>query len=169
MTDLFSSVYPEERIIDGVRYIREDLALCKPAGDVSGFDAFWNDRVPKGKKNGSKQDAKKAWGKLTSAERVLASERVAAFYSLTKEERIGAQEMHVSRYLNSRAFNEEVLERKLQRKAAAPQDKKAVAVNAIKSGKPFLCTHITDAQARTLVSQGLVTVEQCRAVGLDGR
>lgn len=130
------------------------------------FDAFWA-KIPKGRKNGSKQDAKKAWAKLTSAEQTIAGERVAAFYSLTKEERIGAQEMHVSRYLNSKAFNEEVLVQKMQRQTAKPQDPLDAAQRAIQSGKRFLCTSITATTARALLAAQRVTEQQCRDVGVS--
>lgn len=113
MNDLFSDTAPqpdnpETTVINGVTYWREDLVTVKKAKAAPGFDAFW-ESVPKGFKNGSKPAAKAAWVKLSQQQRKDAHDSVAAFYGLSDEERIGAASMHVSRYLNSHAFYEEVL------------------------------------------------------------
>lgn len=161
MTDLFSA--PDYIDAHGFRYVREDLHKPQFAPD---FDMFWG-VVPKGKKNGSKVAARKAWGKLPPALRSLAHERVGAFYSLTKEERIGAQEMHVSTYLNSHAFEEEAVIAKMSKAALVQADPMETAASLIRTGKHFLCGGISSAQVRALLAAGLVTADQCRAVGKD--
>lgn len=45
-------------------------------------------------------------------------------------------------------------------------DPTEIRVKAIKSGKRFLCTQISGAQARELVERNLVTTEECRLVGV---
>ena len=153
MTDLFQCTCPH-------------CGQPMPDEQSAPFDTFWA-TVPKGKKNGSKEAARKAWVKLSPQERALAQERVAAFYSLSKEERIGAQQMHVSTYLNSKAFEEEILTGKMARlKPLSDEERSRLYVQAIKSGKRFACVGITATQARWLVEDGLVTRRECRAVGV---
>ena len=164
MNDLLSA--PEHIEAHGTRYIREDLAhpIVKKA-DTSGFDDFWG-TIPKGKKNGSKQEAKKAWSKLTHDDKIDAQSRIVSFYALTKEERMGAQEMHVSRYLNSRAWEEEVVINKKVIADMPKVDPLDAAERNIKSGKPFLCTSIGSSIVNELIAQGRVTRDECRGVGL---
>ena len=129
------------------------------------FDAFWAS-IPKGKKNGSKPMAEKAWAKLSPQDRKLAQERVGIFLGLTKEERIGASSMHISTFLNQRCFEEEVLQGKQARINAPKVDPLTRAENDIKSAKPYLCTNITQVTVRQLIAAGRVTEDECRKVGL---
>lgn len=137
-----------------------------PSEQAAPFDAFWAS-IPKGRKNGSKEAARKAWVKLSPPERALAQERVAAFYSLSKDERLGAQQMHVSTYLNSKAFTEEVLAGKMVRlKPLTDEERAQLHVQAIKSGNRFACIGITATHARWLIEDGAVTRRECQAVGV---
>ncbi len=130
------------------------------------FAKFW-DKIPKGRRNGSKANADKAWHKLTPQDRALALERVAVFYTLTPEERFGAQAMHVTTFLNGRHFEEDVIAEKMKRRQQQDaHDPKAAMASKIKSGKRFLCTNITATAARGLIHDGLVTAEECRNVGV---
>jgi hypothetical protein len=163
MTDLFSNTTPDELYHNGVRYIREDLAQPKKSGaGGSTFPAFWAD-VPV--KIG-KAAAEKAWRKLSPADRTEAHSRVKAFYASWRKQHPDASPLHPSTYLNGRRWEDEG---EVVPAVATAADRRQVAINNIKSGKRYLCGNITDAQARTLVAAGEVTVEECAEVGLDGR
>lgn len=172
MSDLFPDTVnghlsePEFIEQNGVRYIREDLAHPQvKKADYSGFDNFWAS-IPKGRKNGSKANAKKAWGKLSMDDKIDAHGRVVAFYSLTKEERLGAQEMHVSTYLNSRCWEDEAVINKKVLSEMPKIDPLETAERNIKSGKSFLCTSISTSVVNELLRQQRVTKQQLRIVGL---
>lgn len=51
-------------------------------------------------------------------------------------------------------------------KQAGAQEVDAHLAETIKSGKRFLCTHISAAKAQALVDRGLVTVEECKKVAV---
>ena len=129
------------------------------------FNAFWAS-IPKGKKNGSRAMAEKAWSKLSPQDRMLAQERVGIFLGLSKDERIGASSVHISTYLNQRCFEEEVLEGKQARMNAPKFDRVKAAEDNIKSGKRYLCTNIPATLVRHLIELGRVTSEEVESVGL---
>jgi len=56
------------------------------------------------------------------------------------------------------------------RGAPAPYDPDAAdaqIADTIKTGKPFLCTNITSAKARSLIERGMVTPQQCQTAGMQ--
>jgi hypothetical protein len=168
MNDLFPDTvngHPEFIEQNGVRYIREDLAhpVVKKA-DYSGFDDFW-ESIPKGKKNGSKPNAKKAWGKLSMDDKINSHSRVQAFYSLTKEERIGAENMHVSTYLNSRAWEEDVVIKKKVVAAVDPDESLRMEAQAIIEKKGWVHT-IRQSRIEMMLAKRFITPQQCREAGL---
>ncbi len=155
MTDLFhppATIEAHGRIYD-----------LRPLGDEpvneTTFAKFWQD-VPH--KN-NKKNAEKAWQKLNSAERAQAHKMVGAFYAQFRKDYPTASPLHVSTYLNGRRWEDEGL---TVAKTATPDDPLAPAERAIKSRKRFLCTHVTEHQARQLLAAGRVTEQECREMGV---
>jgi len=54
----------------------------------------------------------------------------------------------------------------LPKKKPTQADVDAMAAEMIKSGKRWLCTTMSSARARDLIAKGLVTVADCRKVGV---
>lgn len=162
MADLFASEDPQPDTIDhnGVTYWREDLVTVKKAKAAPGFNEFWKS-VPVGFKNGAKPAAKTAWGKLTQQQRKDAQERVAAFYGLSDDERLGASKMHVSRYLNSHAFYEEVLVAKQSTSSQQPSNVLEWWASEI-NGDGKLWSKPGDEILKQLLSTGMVTQQRMR-------
>lgn len=126
----------------------------------SAFEDFW--KVWPDKK--AKAQARKAWDALRPTERVLATERAASWFSAWRNSCVGASPIHASTYLRQRRFLD--IDEKSQARSA---DRSQIVRNhatAIKMGKRHLVAMISAAQAREMVSQQLVTVDECRKVGL---
>jgi len=123
------------------------------------FDAFWSKVQHKVNKAG----AQKAWRKLTSAERQLATDRWPAFWSAWSKANPQASPIHPATYLNNRRWEDQ---------APAPQEtlprahRLARQAEKIKSGKRFLCTQIPPNVARECIGEGLVSEAECKNVGV---
>lgn len=133
-----------------------------PQGQMqsSAFDDFWRD-VPR--KIG-KDAARKAWGKLPESDRNAAHDAVKSWYKWFEKTYPGASPLHPSTYLNNRRWQDEGWR---PDRRAETVDRAAIAADRIRSGKRYLCTHITPAQARELIHRGMVTEGQCRAAGVQ--
>lgn len=90
MTDLFKQCCPT----CGRAYEEEVTA--------PGFSAFWQ-MVPN---KVGRAAAEKAWKKLTSGDRVLASERVKVFYEWFRKEYPTASLLHPATYLNGKRWED---------------------------------------------------------------
>lgn len=126
---------------------------------ASPFETFWAD-VPH---KVNKQAAMKAWGKLSPQDRKAAHEGVKRFYAWFASTYPKASTLHPSSYLTGKRWQDET---GASAKVAARETKIENAANSIRSGKPFLCTQIPAAVARDCIAAGLVTLDQCRSVGV---
>jgi len=130
-----------------------------PSAEPADFDAFW-EMVPH--KIG-KDPAKKAWRKLTATERKSAADGVQRFYRWFAKAYPSASALHPATYLNNRRW----LDEGAQPLETVPRAHRlALVAKNIKSGKRFLCTQISAAQARECIAMQLVTEAQCREVGV---
>ena len=129
------------------------------ADNETTFDRFWRD-VPH--KIG-KEPARKAWGKLTSADRAEAHKGVKLFYSWFERTYKDASPLHPATYLNGKRWQDEAVSGHISQWS----DPSQALADSIASGKTFLCTNISSAKARDLVHRGFVTRDQCKAVGIS--
>ena len=127
------------------------------------FESFWS-QVPK--KVGRHQ-AEKTFNKLSGQAQILATDAVKPFYEWWRKENPQATWLHPSTYLNQRRWEDEKWQEAFyKRKAIKEHDPLEAAERNIKSGKRFLCTHISNSVVEELKRQGRVTESQCREVGL---
>ncbi len=129
-----------------------------PEAQSQPFDKFWN-ACPR---KVGKAQAQKAWVKLTAAEQSMALERVKAFYAWFQREYPSASMLHPSTYLSNKRWTDVAAEQKIDVQAA----KLASAEKAIKQAQGFMASSITAQTARALISEGRVTAEECRAIGV---
>lgn len=121
------------------------------------FQEFWNDCPVKL----GKQQSQKAWKKLTTAQKEAARKNVKAWYWWFAKQYPKASSLHPSTYLNQRRWEDEGWT-----PPPKPTDPFKSAADAILSAQKWRCTNIAPSTARTLIEQGHVTTEQCRAVGV---
>jgi len=172
--DLFSQHAPSDYIEqDGVRYWREDLVTVKKKRDASGFDVFWMN-VPGDKEFGTGRGFKigrsKSEGefkKLTPEDRRIATAAVGPFYAHWRKAHPDAAKLHPERFLKNRRWEDEGWESKATSEAPSKQKLMEMDAQTIKSGKRFLCTHISAVKARTLIDAGMVSYNECRDVGIN--
>lgn len=155
MNDLFQADEPPAEIqAHGRTYV---LKVEVPR---TGFDEFW----AKCPNKIGKHAAAKVFKKLTAGDRAAATASVAGWYAKWSKDCQGASTIHPTTYLNQRRWEDEGV----TTQTASDEDSDAVVMKAIKSGRLYRCTQYTDALARKLVGKGLVTLRECRDVGLDG-
>lgn len=146
MTDLFTSNCPHCGQV-----MAQDV-------NETPFAKFW-DKVPH---KVNKVAAQKAWKKLGKEDRRNATKFLTAFYSHWGKMHPGASPLHVSTYLNNRRWEDDFL----QVKATSAVDRLKAKAAYIKTGKRFLCGDISGAVAHECIVAGLVTREECEAVGV---
>lgn len=129
-----------------------------PNGNNSPFDAFWQD-VPH--KIG-REASRKAWGKLSSADRQAAHGTVKSWYTWFAKTYPTAAPVHPATYLNGKRWQDVTCTQ------SAPQrgDKLKASAAAIRSGRKYLCTHIPPSVVRECLDAGLVTAAECQEVGV---
>jgi len=133
-----------------------------PDQQASPFETFWQS-IPKGQKHGNKGQAEKMWSKLTPPEQTLASERLATFQGLTKEECIGAANTHISTYLSKKRFLDEVVESKLSKQKPTDSDTLSHWAKEFKAVKPMPSYLVPRPDLiRQLLESGMVTEEDIR-------
>lgn len=139
----------------------EPVRTCKNQESVRGpsFSQFWEVWPNKT----AKASAEKAWQKLTAAERAEAHDSAAAWFAAWRASNRDASPIHPASYLNQKRWQDEGW----RKTPAKSVDRLAVAADAIRSGKRFLCAHITPSLARELVAANAVTPEQCKQVGVS--
>lgn len=120
------------------------------------FDEFWGIWPDKR----GKDIARKAWGKLTNAERKLAKDRCRAWVKDWRKANPQASHILASTYLNQRRF----LDMAEPDKPRGDPDEFYAA--AIRDGRRYVVSGISQARAAGMIERGLVTREQCRSVGL---
>lgn len=170
MTDLFSQHSPADYIDqDGVRYWREDLVTLKKKQDASGFDAFW-DKVPGSPDSFKigKEKSKREFSKLKADDKQSAINSVGPFYAHWRKKHPDAAKLHPERFLKDKRWQDEGWEassadsRQLSQRELMERD-----ARDIKSGKRFLCAHITAAKARALIAAEMVSLNECRDAGVN--
>lgn len=168
MSDLFSAQTPPDHIEqDGVKYWREDLVTLKRKADASGFDKFWENVPggPGGFKIG-KEASRKVFAKLKADDKHSAINAVGPFYAHWRKEHPDAAKLHPERFLKYRRWEDEGWNQTATQQPSK-QDLMDRDARDIKSGKSFICGHITAAKARTLIESGRVTLNECREVGIS--
>lgn len=124
---------------------------------IYSFSDFW-DRVPN--KIG-KETAKRVWDKMTLSDQKAAVEKSSRFFEWFKKTYPNASPMKPETYLSKKRWND------ISNDDAPPKfDQIQLAKDAILSGKRFRCTNITASVARILISDGHVTEQQCKDVGV---
>ena len=155
MNDLFQADEPPAEIqAHGRTYV------LKAETPKTGFSEFW----AKCPNKVGKPAAEKAFKKLTAGDRAAATASMVRWYARWSKDCQGASTIHPSTYLNNRRWEDEGM----TTQTASDEDNRTVVMRAIKSGKQYLCGGYSNALAREMVRKGLVTNEECRAVGLDG-
>ena len=124
------------------------------------FAEFW-DKTPK---TGSKHQARKKFQSFSAQLRQQATDSVEGYYKWWSKTNPDASTLHVSTYLNQRRWEDDDWQAPAETKQPSQDDQIQAAVANIKSGKPYLCTHITFSQAHWLVKAGKVTEAEVRAV-----
>lgn len=134
--------------------------MPEPEYQATLFDEFW----VKWPDKRAKIPAVRAWEKLSSAEKKVAFDRCEAWCQEWREKNREASHIMAATYLNQRRFLDEPKGSKVspETQAAAEQQ----LVQAIRSGKDYLCRTITPARARGLVRDGYVSEEECRKAGV---
>lgn len=161
MTDLFSAKAPPHIDAHGFRYYREDLHPGPKKADDSGFDCFWKN-VPTGFKK-SKEEARREFSKLLADEKHTAINSVGPFFAHWHKSHPDAGKLHPCRFLKNKRWTDEGWEAKAP---PSPANKLQATVDNIKSGQRWRCTNITATQARDLIEKRLVTLDDCKAVGI---
>ncbi len=133
----------------------KDIPPKSPKGD---FDEFWN-AVPRKVGKGAAQKAYLKAVKKVAPEILLSGIQR---YAKTRAGQDHQYTVHPSRWLNEERWADE--QPSLKPVAAKPT--RETVANNIKSGLSFLCASVTPSQARTLIEEGLVTREECKAVGV---
>ena len=153
MNDLFQAYEPPAEIqAHGRTYV------LKAEVQITGFVEFW----AKCPNKIGKHAAEKAFKKLTPGDRTAATASMVRWYAKWSKDCSGASTIHPSTYLNNRRWEDEGVT------THSDEDNRTVVMRAIKSGRMYLCAGYSDALAREMVRKGLVTICECRAVGLDG-
>lgn len=167
MTDLFGAP-PEYLEQDGYRWYREDLVELKQKSDATGFDAFWAN-VPGGPDSFKigKEEARKAFSRLKADDKQSAINSVAMFYKHWRRAHPDAAKLHPVRFLSMKRWEDEGWSEATKTPQAKSQDRMSVEAANVKSGKPFLCTHISGAMARAMLEEGLVTGDELDRAGVE--
>lgn len=121
------------------------------------FDAFWTVWPDKR----GKEPAQKAWKRLTPPERQVAVDRCEAWCRDWRKRNPEASHIMAATYLNQRRFLD-------MPETAKPATIEALDMQAgwIRERKAYLCKGIRHEAVRQMIERGLVTAEDCRAVGL---
>lgn len=124
------------------------------------FDDFWA-AWPHKK---SKHAAQKAFLKLKPDDQRKATERAARWAAEWRKENPQASHIHAATYLNKKRF----LDLDEQNQVRSENDEGVMEMQAgwIRDGKHFLTSSISAVRAAQLVERKLVTIDECREVGL---
>lgn len=124
------------------------------------FDDFWAEWPDK--KN--KESARKAFMKLHPREREKAIERAATWAAQWRKDNPQASHIHASTYLNQKRFLD--LDEIKEVQKVIHSDAMLMQARWIKEGKDFLARNISRDMLAAMVSQGIVTPDEVRRVGL---
>jgi len=127
---------------------------------TTGFDEFWAD-VPH--KIG-KEQSRKAWNKLTTADMQEAHRHVKAFYAWFAKTFPTASPLHPSTYLNNKRWQDEALRPSLR--SDKPVDRAAYWAKQIKEGKTVARSYASSAVWNEICARNLVPHDEMRKRGL---
>ena len=152
MNDLFESVCP---------CCKRPLPEQAPEAPAR-FEEFWgaypHRKIKKGKKPCGIKYARAVKSGVSEQEIIDGAKR----YGCTEEVKSGYARDPLT-WLNQAGWDDESSEAG----RSVYIDHAKVAAENIKSGKRFLCTHITGTTAREAIERGLVTKEECDLVGVS--
>lgn len=131
-----------------------------PDSDRTDFAAFWDATPHKIGKEG----ARRAWRKLSSADKVEAAKHVNAFYAWFKTTYPTASALHPSTYLNNKRWQDEALRPALR--SSEPVDRAAYWAKQINAGKPVARSYASSGVWSEIIDRGLVDHGTMRERGL---
>jgi hypothetical protein len=131
-----------------------------PEQQSTPFDAFWSD-VPH--KIG-KEQARKAWKRLSPPDRQEAQKHVKAFYAWFFKTFPTASPLHPSTYLNNKRWQDEALRPALR--SSEPVDRAAYWAKQINAGKPVARSYASSGVWIEIIDRGLVDHGTMRERGL---
>ncbi len=135
----------------------DSIDLGKPKScSFSDFWKGWPNKV-------GKVSAQKAWGRLSQQDRQAAHDSTTTWFDRWKAANPTASPIHASTYLNKKRWQDEFAPT-LRAVGGSDVDRDEAAVQAIKTGKHFLCTDIPKSRAERLVHEGRVTLEEIKTV-----
>lgn len=131
-----------------------------PEQQSTPFDAFWSD-VPH--KIG-KEQARKAWKRLSAPDRQQARKNVKAFYAWFAKTFPTAAPLHPSTYLNNKRWQDEALRPALQ--SSEPVDRAKYWADQINAGRTVARSYASSAVWGEILDRGLVPRDKMRILGL---
>lgn len=131
-----------------------------PEAEEQSFTAFWADTPHKI----GKEQARKAWNKLTTPEKHQAHKNVKAFYGWFKSAYPTASALHPSTYLNGKRWQDEALRPVLQSQASI--DRAAFWADQINAGRRVARSYAGSSVWAEILDRGLVPRDKMRSLGL---
>ncbi|MEO0343043.1 MAG: helix-turn-helix domain-containing protein [Pseudomonadota bacterium] len=142
--------------------VREPLIEPVNAQARASFSDFWENWPNKV----AKVSAEKAWKKLTPQQKGEACEKCLGWFDWWRKENPTASPLHPASFLNARRWEDEPFTKQSQRSTDDGGSAARMLAECIIDRRPWVVTQISAAKARDMISQDLVTLEQCRLAGI---